>query len=71
MEPGSKGEKVTRFGCGFVFGAFAVGVSVWLWSLFNGLYLFAVVVGFGLVCGMLAVRFGDKFWHSIPKWWWP
>ncbi len=71
VEPASKGEKVTRFGCGFVFGAFAAALAVWTWSLLNGLHLLAAVAGFGLICGMLAVRFGDKFWHSIPKWWWP
>jgi hypothetical protein len=64
-------EKKIRFGCGFVFGVFSAALSSFAASLYNGWYLVALLVGIGIIFGFLAMRYGDKFWHSVPDWWWP
>ena len=58
-------EKSLRFGCGtitggvivlFIFGRYFFSLERWLW----------IAVGLGaLVCGLLAIRYGDDFYHGI------
>ena len=56
-------EKGIRFGCGSVFGFvvafFAIGQEV---AEFTGPF-WASVAGIALILGLLAVRYGDEFWH--------
>ncbi len=58
-------EKRLRFGCGFIFGA-GIGlfyIARYVYD-FNGLVRLGVF-GIALVCGFLALRFGDAFWRFI------
>lgn len=59
---------VARFGCGAVFGiilAIAGGAIAYPTTVGG---LFAVVIIFALVCGLLSVVFGDRFWVNLWKW---
>jgi len=61
-------EKGVRFGCGFLVGFFAaVSSSVFFFS--RGYYIIAGCVLTGLVCGFAAMRFGDRFWLWLSRWW--
>lgn len=62
-------EKRVRFGCGFLFGLVS-----------GGLFLVQVVaeslgvnaagaVASALICGFLAMRFGERFWSWARHWW--
>lgn len=68
-------EKRFRFGCGFVVGGLlAVSVALQVMATrFDSLWVFvAGVAGAAVVCGLLAVRYGDAFWHAVASWfrWW-
>jgi len=74
MEPPGASEKRLRFGCGFVMGlALGAGTALHL-AISNGYYGAAIWLVCGLVCGVLAMHFGDRFWHSLSgfmnRWWW-
>jgi hypothetical protein len=71
-------EKALRFGCGALF-----GVIIAAWLLLRHLVsgdapLGWMTVAFGaVICGLLALRFGDRFWYAwresrwlAPWWWW-
>jgi hypothetical protein len=68
-------EKRLRFGCGFVFGAgVAFFVALQALAAFTGTF-WAVVAGVAVVSGLVAMRYGDHFWHAISaisdwfRWW--
>ena len=64
-----KTEKTLRFGCGFAFGLIA-GFSAslqWVYDTWGGFA--ATVLVSAILCGLLAVKFGDKFWYSLKNWW--
>lgn len=64
-------EKRLRFGCGFLFGVVVVAYML-LRQLFEPSGTFwAVGAGVAVVCGVLAVRWGDRFWRVAVSWWWP
>jgi uncharacterized membrane protein len=72
MEPPDTQEKVIRFGCGFTFGALVAAGAVVSWVVASGETSLAAVVVAGILCGWLAMRFGDPFWHrvaSLARWW--
>jgi len=73
LEPPDLTEKTLRFGCGFIFGLLVTGLSGFLWSVASGHYVVAVSVLAALICGVLALRYGDRFWHWLSRfsWWWP
>lgn len=61
----SKGEKITRFICGALLGFF---VGIFFVARLRLLVLeiaIIVVLGAVLICGFLALKYGDEFWHSI------
>jgi hypothetical protein len=64
-EPDAASGRRVRFVCGALLGLL---FGLWL-HLYVGPFglLFAVVVATGsaTVCGVLAVRYGDAFWHSV------
>jgi hypothetical protein len=72
VEQPDKAEKQIRFGCGFLIGVVVGLGSMIAWSITNGWYFAAIVGAIALMCGFLAMRYGDEFWHSfLPKlWWW-
>ena len=57
-----------RFGCGFVF-----GLVFGVFSLSGFAFAFdhteaLILLGVAVACGYAAMRFGDRFWHWIAKW---
>jgi uncharacterized membrane protein SpoIIM required for sporulation len=72
LEPPDTQEKQIRFGCGFVFGFFIIGLSSIRHLLSNGYGALAVAALIGFLCGFAAMKNGDKFWYSLLMWkWWP
>jgi len=63
-------EKGIRFGCGFFFGLFFVFANLIFFSLHNGYYIAGAFLFSGVVFGLLAMRFGDRFWEHLSKYWW-
>jgi hypothetical protein len=63
-------EEVTRIGCGAVVGRFlGIVLAVNLAGAFSSRAPMDVVVFVSVVvCSCLGRRFGDLFFHSIPKW---
>lgn len=65
-------EKGIRFGCGFLFGGvMLIVVFARGFSLTASPFWVAVGVG-ALICGLLAIRYGDRFYHGILelfRWW--
>lgn len=74
MKP-DKTENQIRFGCGFTFGmvlGFAFAVQ---WVADNWGSFVAIAVVFAIACGLLAMKYGDAFLHSLKDklwwfWWW-
>lgn len=61
----SEAEKVTRFGCGAVFGVFFGFFLVIRFALSSFGLAAVAIVGAVCVCGYLALKYGDEFWYSI------
>jgi hypothetical protein len=67
MEHRDRLEKGIRFGCGFLLGCvLAVG---WLLTLVSGHVIAAGSLAAGLLCGYAAMKFGDRFWQHLIRWW--
>lgn len=66
-------EKGIRFGCGLVAGAILGGLGA-LYSLADDLFTCVLLgAGMALLFGVLAVRYGDRFWYGLRhlRWFWP
>ena len=71
QEPPDGLGKSIRFGCGALFGA-VLGASTFLALLPAKWYLIALAAGgVALLCGFLAMHWGDDFWSWIAEhhWW--
>ncbi|MFZ6672721.1 hypothetical protein [Undibacterium sp. Xuan67W] len=69
MEPDDS-EKRVRFGCGALLGVF-VGKGLVLEYVVSSFGLkLGMVVAATLVCGFLAMKYGDEFWYSLKDWLW-
>ena len=65
-----KAETSVRFGCGFVFGLMC-GTGTLVFGLATReRAAVALVVVVAVVCGLLAVRYGDLFWKRLSGWFW-
>lgn len=65
-----KFEIKVRFGCGALLGLF-IGIFVAARITYESFGAFAVIwLAVIIVCGLLAVRYGDRFWEDLGKWWW-
>ncbi len=65
-------ERKIRFGCGFIFGL-VLGLLEFARTMYKSVGLVAVLtVMAALVCGWLALKYGDRFWYGIlQRWrWW-
>jgi len=71
VESDAVAEKRIRFGCGLLIGVVLGIMSAIYWSIANGWYFAALVAGVALVCGFLAMRYGDEFWYELLKLWRP
>ena len=65
-------EKGIRFGCGFLFGGLILFFA-FARVFYSTASPFWITVGVGaLICGLLAIRYGDRFYHGILnffRWW--
>jgi len=72
MEPGDEPNPLiglaVRFFFGAVFGAL-VGLGWFAYAHGHGMPLWFWIVVPGILCGILAARFGDDFWQHITWWW--
>jgi hypothetical protein len=68
MEPpeGAGSGAGVRFGCGALFGLFFGGGTLFVGHSMGALV--AAALGGALVCGVLSVRYGDRFWESLSGW---
>lgn len=57
-------ERGVRFGCGSLFGV-VLGIGVAAQVVEPGWRAALIVVPAVLVCGLLAARWGDKFWDLV------
>jgi hypothetical protein len=74
LEPPDIQEKGIRFGCGFVVGLLLTASYAISLSVTNGYYSVAVLIVGGVICGLLAMKYGDRFWDGfrgwVSRWWW-
>ena len=66
-KPRDAGEAAIRFGCGAVFGFAAFGGL--LYTIGDGGFDLWFPLAAAFLCGALALRYGDKFWHDLADWW--
>jgi hypothetical protein len=63
-------ENRIRFGCGFTFGlasGFFFAVQ-WVADTWGGFAATSITTA--IVCGLLAMKYGDAFWYSLKDWFW-
>ena len=66
--PPDRMEKGLRFGCGALLGAF-VGLSVLIKVTAENMGgLWTCLGGAMVICGLLAVRYGDEFFKGFSDW---
>jgi hypothetical protein len=58
-------ERRLLSGCAFIFGVVGAGVWVLKEVADPGWAALLVVAGNGVVTALLAVRYGDRFWHGV------
>ena len=68
--PSDKAETSIRFGCGFVFGLMSSAATLVVGFATEERAMVAFVVVVAIVCGLLAVRYGDLFWKRLSRWFW-
>jgi Na+-driven multidrug efflux pump len=61
-------DKQIRFGCGFLFGL-PLGFLLALKTLMESAgALTTLTLAIACLCGWLAMRYGDKFWTDLVRW---
>lgn len=69
--PSDRTEAGIRFGCGFIFGLMCGTATLVIGFATQDRAMIAFVVVVAVVCGLLAVRYGDLFWKRLSRWlWW-
>ena len=63
-------ERGVRFGCGFFLGVLIGLGCMFVYTMASGYYVVAALAVFGVVFGLLAVRYGDALWLNLQKFWW-
>ncbi len=61
-------ENVLRFGCGAVGGVMLGVVVVLTMASDSRLLLLCIILLLAVVCGGLAMTYGDRFWHTLARW---
>ena len=71
MDPPDAQEKRIRFGCGFVLGLVAGGYIALRAYSWGGYVAVAIILICALLCGLLAMKQGDRFWLALAslRWW--
>jgi uncharacterized membrane protein YccC len=70
MEQPDALERRIRFGCGSLLGlilGFAIALN---WFVHGWGVFLLLLASHALICGWLATRYGDRFWHRIADWLW-
>jgi hypothetical protein len=72
MEPGDEPNTLLGFAVRFFFGAVFGALMGLGWFAYSGgdampLCLWMMIPA--ILCGILAARFGDDFWHNLTNWW--
>jgi len=62
-----KTEKNIRFGCGAIFG-FLLGFNFVYFGFSMHPARFVVGILAAIIFGILAVRYGDRFWERLTNW---
>jgi hypothetical protein len=62
-----RGEKATRFGCGFLFGAILGELLAARLFYENGYSVIAATVLLATILGLAAMHFGNRFWLSMKR----
>jgi hypothetical protein len=62
--------KAVRFGCGFLFGVVFGGAAAVRTFYDSGYTVVAATILVSTVFGLLAIRYGDRYWLSLKKWIW-
>lgn len=60
-----KVEKAIRFGCGALLGIFVGLYLIAKWTIVSAGVAIAIWSVAILVCGHLALKYGDEFWYSM------
>ena len=63
--PIGKAEEMTRFGCGALLGCFVGLYLIAKWLIVSAGVAVAVWAGAMLMCGGLALKYGDAFWYGL------
>ena len=65
-----KFENSLRFGCGGIFGAgLGMTASMRILPVYSSAFtILTCIILFVVVSGLLAVRFGDRYWEAIGNW---
>lgn len=58
-------EKATRFGCGALLGLFVGLYFIAKWSVMSFGVAVTVWGAAMLICGYLAMKYGDEFWYGM------
>jgi hypothetical protein len=69
MRRPDKTEKALRFGCGFTFGLVAGFFAAFRLVMSTWGELAALAFASAFICGLLAMKYGNAFWHSLKDWW--
>lgn len=61
-------EKMTRFGCGAALGVL-VGLIIIFFLALTSFGVVAAVLVLSIICfGLIALIYGDRFWHALIRW---
>ena len=72
MNPPDRLEIGLRFGCGALVGCAFVAYALLRGAFDHGGWFGASLVGAAIMCGLLAVRYGDRFFEAALEWFtWP
>jgi hypothetical protein len=62
-------ERIVRFVCGGLFGlVLGLGLAVGVFEFEDAPEVMSTTIGCALLCAVLAMRFGDRFWYILSNW---
>lgn len=66
--PPDRLEKGLRFGCGALVGCGLIAYVLLKGAFDQGGWFWTSLIGMSMVCGLLAVRYGDRFFETVLEW---
>ncbi len=61
-------ETTVRLVCGAVFGLVPAAAIAWTYGPFTAIGSIALFGTSAALCALLALRYGDDFWHTAIRW---